>query len=394
MSHQMISRRWVLWGGLILAGIALLRLASLGELALTDNTESRYGTIAWKMYRSGDWVTPRVYVCMRSPQSRDWDALKQHIQNDMVPFWGKPPLQFWLTSISYRVFGVSEWSARVPSFLLCIAIVAATICFAGRFWGRRVAMLAGIVLASSCLFLVLSGACILDIPLTAAISGAMLAFAAFADGTGRRRAWGMAFFLALAIGALAKGPIALVLVGLAIGIWLLVVGRWRLMIQLPWLLGLLVFFAVAAPWYVLAERATPGFLHYFLINEHFGRYWKNDYGDLYGYGRKQFYGAAWLMLAGSFLPWTILAAAALGRLFYRSKPWQTLRTDPWLAYVLIWGLTPALFSPSPGRFSGRMSCPACRDWPLPRPSDSIAGWTPIARPFYCGCSSGTLLRLC
>jgi 4-amino-4-deoxy-L-arabinose transferase-like glycosyltransferase len=343
MSQHMLSKRWSLWGGLTLAGIALLRLAPLGELALTDSTESRYGIVAWQMFRSGDWVTPRVYVRTCMPRSSDWSALKQHIQGDMVPYWGKPPLEFWLTSFSYRVFGVSEWSARVPSFLLCLAIVAATVGFAGRFWGGRVAMLAGIVLGSSVLFLVLSGVCILDIPLTAATSGAMMAFALFADGPRRRRAWGLAFFLALAMGALAKGPIALVLVGVAVGIWLLVVGRWRLLVELPWLFGLLVFFAVAAPWYVLAERATPGFLRYFFINEHFGRYLRSEYGDLYGHGRKHYYGAAWAWLAGSFFPWTILAAIALGRLFRGSRPWQMLRAEPRLAYVLIWGLVPALF---------------------------------------------------
>ena len=108
-----------------------------------------------------------------------------------------------------------------------------------------------------------------------------------------------------------------------------------------------MFFGVARPWYIVAELTTPGFWHYFFVNEHFRRYVSNDYGDLYGYGRKQPLGTIWLMLAGSFLPWTILALALVwawaGRLFRGQKFFATLRADPWLTYVLIWGLAPALF---------------------------------------------------
>ncbi len=80
-----------------------------------------------------------------------------------------------------------------------------------------------------------------------------------------------------------------------------------------------MFFAVAAPWYCLAERATPGFLRYFLVNEHLRRYVTDDYGDQYGAGRVQPYGAIWLMLTAALLPWTVLAIAALLRLF-RAAP--------------------------------------------------------------------------
>lgn len=320
------SSRWPIWCGLVLLAAALVRLGLMERVALTDNTESRYGNIGWLMVSSGDWVTPRIYV-----------------DGELVTFMGKPPLQFWLTALSYRTFGVSEWAARTPSFLIAVAMVAATVVFASRFWGRRAACLAGVLLTTSALFFALAGACLLDVPLAGSVSAAMIAFAQFAQGSGRRRAWGLAFFLALGFGALAKGPIALVLVGLAIGLWLLLVRRWRLIVELPWLWGLILFFAVAAPWYLLAERATPGFLRYFLIHEHLLRYVSNDYGDLYGAGRTQPYGAVWLMLLGSLLPWTVLALAALVRGFRGRKVIEVLHGDPLLTYVLAWGLAPPLF---------------------------------------------------
>jgi 4-amino-4-deoxy-L-arabinose transferase-like glycosyltransferase len=278
--------------------MALGRLALMDRLSLTDNTESRYGLIGWQMYHSGDWVTPRIYV-----------------NGALQPFNAKPPLQFWLTALSYTAFGVSPWSARMPAFLIGLGLVAGTGWFAGRLWGPRAGALAAVILAASALFFLNAGACALDMPLAAAVTGAMLAFARCADRPRHPTAWGLAFFFALALGALAKGPIALVLVGLAIGGWLLITRRWRLLAELPWRGGFVVFLAVAAPWYCLAERATPGFLRYFLINEHLRRYVTDDYGDQYGAGRVQPYGAIWLMLAASLLPWTVLAVAALARLF-------------------------------------------------------------------------------
>lgn len=319
-------RGWPTWLAIAVGGATLLRLVSLGRVALTDNTESRYASIAWEMFRSGDWVTPQIYIDGR-----------------LVPFWGKPPLQFWLTNLSYHVFGISEWSARISSFVLGLAIVAATMLYARRIWGDRVAVLAGVVLCSSGLFFLLSGACVLDVPLAASVTGAMLAFARFAEQGPWRRAWGVAFFFALAMGGLAKGPIVLVLVGVALGLWLLAVGRWRLMLQLPWFSGLAVFLAVVGPWYYLAERATPGFLRYFLLHEHILRYVSSEYGDLYGGGRKQPPGAAWAFLVATFLPWSLLGIAGLVRMSRGRKIGAALGEDPWLTYALCWALAAPLF---------------------------------------------------
>ena len=116
------------------------------------------------MHQSGDWVTPRI-----------------HIHGQLKPFNAKPPLEFWLTAISYRAFGVCEWSARLPSFFLGLALLAATVFFTARLWDKTTAALAGIILASSVLFFVLSGACDLDVPLAVGVTGAMICFALFAQ---------------------------------------------------------------------------------------------------------------------------------------------------------------------------------------------------------------------
>ncbi|HEV3024908.1 MAG TPA: glycosyltransferase family 39 protein, partial [Pirellulales bacterium] len=310
--------------------IAAFRLATLGTLALTDNTEARYAEIGWQMCRSGDWVTPRLYM-----------------SGELVPFWAKPPLFFWTTAWSFGTFGASEWAARFPNFLFAALMVGCTIAFGRTLWGNRVGALAGLILASSGLFFVLAGSCVLDMALAASVSAALMCFALFikACATGERseRWWGRAFFLALGFGCLAKGPVAVVLVGLSLAAFIVMTKEWRAVRKLPWLTGVLLASVIAVPWYVLAERATPGFLQYFLVNEHILRYVRSDYGDLYGNGRTQIYGASWVMLAVTFLPWSPwLIRCGIDR-WRRRRDVASTPADTWLLFALCWGLTPAIF---------------------------------------------------
>ncbi len=183
--------------GAMLAAVALIagfRLMTLGTFALTDNTEARYAEIGWQMCRSGDWVTPRLYMA-----------------GELVPFWAKPPLFFWTTALSFDAFGASEWAARLPNFLFASLMVVGTIAFGRTFWGNRVGALAGLILASSGLFFVLAGSCVLDMALSASVSAALMGFALFAkaDATGERnrRWWGLAFFLRSGSAASRRGPL-------------------------------------------------------------------------------------------------------------------------------------------------------------------------------------------
>jgi 4-amino-4-deoxy-L-arabinose transferase-like glycosyltransferase len=335
--------------------IGLFRLTTLGTLALTDNTEARYAEIGWQMHRSGNWVTPQLYM-----------------SGKLVPFWAKPPLFFWTTAMSFGAFGPSEWAARFPNFLFAALIVVSTMAFGRALWGDRVGALAGLILASSGLFFVLAGSCVLDMALAASVSAALMCFALFAkagaNGERNEAWWGRGFFLALGFGCLAKGPVAVVLVGLSLAAWIVLTKNWRVLRRLPWMTGVLAASVVAVPWYILAERATPGFLEYFIVNEHILRYVRSDYGDLYGNGRTQIYGASWVMLAVTFLPWTPWLARCGFDSWRRRRPsnssdsnqrdsitgawrrWLALGNasaseprDTWLLLALCWGLTPAIF---------------------------------------------------
>lgn len=115
-------------------------------------------------------------------------------------------------------------------------------------------------------------------------------------------------FVGLAIGLMSKGPLALVLTGFPITLWTVWNREWKnVWNSLPWIKGALLMLALSLPWYLLAERQTPGFLHYFIVGEHFQRFTvKGWQGDLYGSGHASPLGTIWLYGLTMFLPWTLL----------------------------------------------------------------------------------------
>ena len=151
-------------------------------------------------------------------------------------------------------------------------------------------------------------------------------------------------FLGLAIGLLAKGPIALVLAGIPMAVWTLRAGYlMRVLRTIHWVRGLLVTCALVVPWYAWAEWRTPGFLEYFLVGEHWKRFTQPGWtGDLYGAaharprGMISIYGLAWRAVVagrGRLVRWGSRATPRLAHLL----------DDPWRAYFLLWAITPMLF---------------------------------------------------
>ncbi len=315
--------RLLLW---VLVAVVLARLASLGLYPLLDTTEARYGEIGRKMLASGNWLTPQ------------WDA--------GVPFWGKPPLSFWASAAAMAVFGIGEFGARFASFAFAVATAA-------LFWrwphapARRneAALAAALVLLSSVLGFLIAGAVATDVFMVLGMTLSMVAFWN-ALQQGSRAAvdrWG--FFAGLAIGLLAKGPVAPVMTGIALLLWLVWTRRigdaWR---ALPWLRGLLLTLALTLPWYLAAEAATPGYLHYFIVGEHWQRFtvpgWE---GDLYGDGHERPRGSIWLYAAAAAMPWTLVALALL--VWPRKLVSTAARRpapDPQMAYLCCWVLAPLL----------------------------------------------------
>jgi 4-amino-4-deoxy-L-arabinose transferase-like glycosyltransferase len=317
--------RWSLL--LLLAAVVAVRLATLGAYPLLDPTESRYAEIARKMLETGDWLVPQV----------DYG----------VPFWGKPPLSTWLSAAAMAVFGVNEFAARLPSFLLLAGCGALVHRMAALRAGADVALWSLALFATTGLVFISAGAVMTDPALMFGTTLAMAGYWLALNGRASSRPfWGFAFFAGVAIGLLAKGPVAVVLTLFPIGAWTLWTRRWRdAWTHLPWLAGTLLCLALTLPWYWAAERASPGFLDYFLVGEHWKRFvepgWK---GDLYGQAHARPRGTIWVWWFAAALPWSPLAVGWLARaIATRHDDARRLLRDSWCSYLLLWALAPMLF---------------------------------------------------
>jgi len=327
--------------------VALVRLAMLGTYPLMDTTEARYGDIGRMMAESGDWITP-------------WFR-------PGVPFWGKPPLSFWCTALSFKLFGVNEFTARFPHWILGV-LGGWLVWDLGARRSIREAVIAVSLLTGCLIYYVSAGAVSTDMALSLGLTLSMGSFWLAVQpnqspALKTRARW--LFFLSLGWGLLAKGPIALVLAGLAIGAWLLASrSYWPEVRRLPWIRGSIFSLAVAAPWYWAAEVKTPGFLNYFFIGEHFKRFVVSGWqGDLYGSAHDYTRGTIWLMLLVMAIPWTILVPAFLkfgtNKRHDRHESALTSNTNAktselaWRNYLLCWGLAPCVFF----TFSGNILWP-------------------------------------
>lgn len=311
--------------------ILALRLFSLEYPALTDPTEGRYALIGQNMYLLGDWVVPRL-----------------PINGGTEPYLGKPPFQFWAMASAFSVFGMDEWVARLPSFLAVIVTIAAIYFFCRSVLRRRIGVEASLILMSMAVIYFLSGSVTIDLTIAAVTASALTLFAARTTTAGiSQRLYGYGFFFSLAIGFLAKGPVVLLFVGLPILAQMAVEASVDLIRDLPWAGGLTIFFGLVAPWFYLAERANPGFSHYFFVNENFLRFVApQDYGDKYGSGHKHPIGTICFMFFVSGLPWTPFAIYRFLRerkLFSLSAMRQSLDSpDRWRVFMLVWALSPII----------------------------------------------------
>jgi len=313
---------------LLAASAALMlvyRIVLMAVLPLADTTEARYGEIARLTVTHGFWLMPHLYI--------------------NLPFWAKPPLSTWAAAVSMLLFGINEFAARLPSLLASVATAGFAMAFAGQL-GLRRRWLVLPVLATSPLFFISAGAVMTDavqmIVVTAALYCAwrVLAPAAGADPDGGRQRWRLAFWIVVGVGALSKGLADWALIGLPLTLYAILEGRpVALFLRIFSWAGAAIAACIFVPWYAAAEYTNPGFLHYFIIGEHFSRFlipgWK---GDRYGFAHEQPLGMIWVFWVAAILPWTGVFAAEFLRFARRVRAAEPLERFLWSAT-----LAPLLF---------------------------------------------------
>ncbi|MEM8492609.1 MAG: glycosyltransferase family 39 protein [Pseudomonadota bacterium] len=313
-------RRTHLWIVVFLFAVAV-RIATLSAYPLHDTTEARYAEIARLMVTSNDWVVPQI-----SPG---------------VPFWAKPPLSIWATAGSLKLFGLTEFAARFPSLIFALLSVAVVYSYCRRRSTSTAAWAAGSIFLSCGVGFIGAGAVMTDAALTFAVTLSSTAFAWRQAGAGKVSS--IAFFLGLALGLLAKGPLAVVLLAIPIAIWVFcyrsISWLWKF---LPWIRGLGCVGLIALPWYIAAEVRSPGFINYFLLGEHFLRFIDSGWtGDLYGNAHERPIGTIWLFGLAGLMPWS---AFAIGVLIYEStKSGAKRSTSDETQFLILSALSPLFF---------------------------------------------------
>ncbi len=312
--------RWIV---LFLGALVIGRLALLIWAPMCDPSEARYAEISRVMVASGNWVTPQF-----APG---------------VPFWAKPPLSMWVSALGIELFGPNHFGARIFIFVAALAVLA-LVARAARHEYRspETGWIAALILMGSPLFFYCSAAVMTDLLLALGTTLAMVAFR-IAMETGSRR-WGYGFFLGLAIGMLTKGPLTFILAGPPIFAYCLFTWQWRRMWKnLPWFSGTALMLFLTIPWYVIAERQTPGFLDYFLVGEHFRRFTVASWaGDRYGSAHPKPVGMIWLFALLAAFPWVFGFLAAPFRRWQNLRAWAMEANGRGL-YWLLWALCPLVF---------------------------------------------------
>ena len=259
------------------------------------------------------------------------------------PWLEKPPLYYWQAMLSYSLFGVTDWAARLPSGVDATLLVLGMYFFLRRF--RRGYELDGALIAASTAAVIgLSRAAATDMPLAASFSLAMLAWWAWRESGSR--VFLAAFYALAALATLAKGPVAPVLAGAVIAIYALAARDARSFWRTLWVPGILLFVAVAAPWYVLVQMRNPGFFETFFVEHNLERFSSN----LYHHPQPFWFYVPVLLLA--VMPWTVFAVAALvrtWRIWWSERMW--MRPDAGAAapenglalFACIWMLVPVVF---------------------------------------------------
>ncbi len=303
------------WFWLVCLVCLVIVFSNLGSSALFDPDEGRNAEKAREILLLGDWVTP---------------------YENFLPTLDKPVFFYWLVAISFKLFGLSEWSARLPSALAGLGCIFLVYRFARVQWGLQEGLWSSLVLITSLEFFLFSRIVIFDMTLTFFISLALFSFYAVTQTddprAGKRHC--LLMYAAMGAGTLVKGPIALVLSGMIIFFYLLVTRKWFLLRRLNIPLGAIVCFAVVAPWYLWVEARNPGYLRYFLWEEHFVRYLTPHFSRTKGW----YY--FFLVLGIGFLPWSFFIPVTAKNLWNRTFTGANL-------FLTLWVILPfAFFSAS------------------------------------------------
>lgn len=308
---------------LLATGLGLF-LIGLGWPSFWDPDEGRHAEIAREALVSGNWLTPSF---------------------DFAPYHDKPMFIYWLVGGCFRLFGLHEWAARLPSALAAIATLWLTAWWGRRYFGPPVGRLAALMLATAGMYVAVGRFVLIDMTFCLWMSATLFAAGAwFLEGG--ERGWPFwPIYVPMAIATLVKGPAAIVLSGLVLAVPAYRAGmlrRWR---ELQLGHGLLLIGLIAGSWYVAAAIRSPDYVLDFLWHHNVGRFASAETG----HRMNPFVYLYFLPL--TFLPWSTLLPVAVCR---ANRPDEARAVLAW-QYCLLWvGVIFVFFSLSQAKLATYM----------------------------------------
>ena len=298
---------WVLLTGIFLA----VQFASLFTPPLLDDVDASHAQLAQHMVESGDWVTMKL---------------------NGIRYLEKPPLPYWLDAVCFSIFGQNVFATHLPNALALFGLAWLSWMWASRCWGRRAGLYAGLGVLTSIGPFLFTRFAIPEALLSFLLLYALWCFITGLESRDPVRFYGM--WAALALATLTKGLIAPVFFAAAAIPLLMLSGQWRRWRELKPITGLLLFFAIAAPWHILCGLANPdqghpvgnhptpgnvhGFWYFYFINEHVLRFlggrFPNDYN-------KMPFAVYWLAHLAWLFPWSLFLPALLVVAWKSRRTW-------------------------------------------------------------------------
>lgn len=241
-----------LWA--VLIAFLLTWFYMLGARTLVPTDEGRYAEMAREMVATGDWITLRL---------------------NGIKYFEKPPLQNWMNALTFSLFGLGDWQARLWTGLCGLIGIFVSSYTAFKIYGRRIAVITALVLGSSFYWAAMGHINTLDMGLsgmmTLALCGLLLAQRDGASDKEQRNGM-LLCWAGMALATMSKGLIGFVLPGAVLVLYTLWTRDFGLWLRLHMGKGLLLFFAITTPWFILVWQANPEHPHFFFIHEHFQRF--------------------------------------------------------------------------------------------------------------------------
>ena len=268
--------------------IALLLLSyafffyGIGDYSLKEPDEGRYAEIPREMNELHDYVVPHL---------------------NYVRYFEKPPLLYWTTAASFKLFGTNEWAFRFPNALCAFLCVIFLYFFIRRWFNEQMAFLSSVILITSFSFLAMARIVTTDMLFTLWLFLSLLLFYGYYRE--KKSFFIYLFYVAIAAATLAKGPVALILMGGTILIFLFTERNFHFITEMKLIKGLAIYLIITLPWIIAISLREKEFLYFFFMDQHILRFLTSKHkrsGPIYYFLP---------VLFGGMFPWSIFIPRAI-----------------------------------------------------------------------------------